>query len=476
MPDNNETTDCQNNKLDNVFDLFQSHIDGLSCSSARNYRKALAYLRGFTRSDDISFSNFTLSFLEDWYVHMYMCGLSQVTAAHYLDNVNSLYNAAVRAGAAAPTDAFGNLKARLRQLGDDIHRRRVTEEDFGRLLNVIRTADRQTGQTALATDLLRLSLLNRCMSPGEIARLQKKDIPGFDAGSQAIAARHADSRRKYIFPLSQATLTPRQLSAAVNRLIVELFSMRGLPLADSIQQSVKALWAYAALRCGAKASQVCATLEGSAEALPVLSLCSGSDITDPQRQQLADAVARVFAGNPLQWFAMRLRRGATFGQIERRLAAEHSPIPELFYPCQAIASRIGRRLVYNERPLISDIVFFRSRITDIYPLFLAIGDLAWCYTTGRGRDSSYAAIPDSDMQHFQRTIGQFTADYQIAPAGALTPRRGERVAVIGGIFAGHTGTFDKTDPADNTIYRILLPDNNGIEWRIRVDSRLVRQA
>lgn len=169
--------------------------------------------------------------------------------------------------------------------------------------------------------------------------------------------------------------------------------------------------------------------------------------------------------------------------------------PEIFYPCEEIARRIGKKLVYCNKPLISDVAFFRCRATDIRPLFSRIGDMAWCYRGCGG--SQYAVIPAGAMARFQEAIGMFTSDYQLSPIGSLTPKIGERVVIIGGVFAGRDGFIEKistntaslgaaeanasrtapnTGNASSTIYRILLPDSTGFEWRVDLDSRLVRRA
>lgn len=70
---------------------------------------------------------------------------------------------------------------------------------------------------------------------------------------------------------------------------------------------------------------------------------------------------------------------------------------------------------------------------------------------------------------------------EIFPVGAITLEKGDRVEVIGGSFLGRMGKFgtvltkNKGTEAARTVYRLLLPDNNGIEWVVDTDPCLVRK-
>ncbi len=236
------------------------------------------------------------------------------------------------------------------------------------------------------------------------------------------------------------------------------------------------LWAHAALKCGYTPQAITGCLGFRPTANPVFALCPMQPIPDSDAMEMRATVARVITDDPLQWFVMRLRPASGFSSLRQRLASIPSGnhAPTLFYPCEEIATRIGRRLVWRDRPVIPDIVFFRSRRSHVRPLFREIGDLAWCYTTGRS--GTYAAIPDTEMQRFQQAIGRFTPQSEIFPAGTLAPAPGDTVEIIGGIFAGRHAEVVKTatKPSGVTIYRLILPDNKGIEWRIDVDARLLQ--
>ena len=169
---------------------------------------------------------------------------------------------------------------------------------------------------------------------------------------------------------------------------------------------------------------------------------------------------------------MRLRPGIKFNRLTERLSEidEQYFKPELFYPCNEIAKRIKKKIVYEEKPILPDIVFFKSRVTDIQPLFNKIWDLAWCYTDG----GTYASIPKKAMENFQRAIGMFTPDYEVGPVGTIPLRKGDKIVVVGGAMAGRQGEIiDETWDEQNVIYRIMLwGDYQNIEWRVN-DPRLI---
>lgn len=438
-------------------------------SSARNYKKALACLRDFDSGQSACGSIASDGFLENWLVFMFQQGLSRKTSVHYLDIVSGLYGAAVNDGITEWSDGFARVKARVLNLEPDSWRQPVSEERFSRLLSVTRLADRQTGELSVATDLLLFSLLNRGMALSDVARLRRSDLDAFGLESRRVAARHTDLRRKYVFPLGQAAKTDKQLDDHVGRLVSRLLGYRNIELPGTAQDTVRCYWAYAALRCGVSGAAVVGTLGRRPAGMPVLGLCeNGGEIPAERQDAVSRAVAAMFVDNPESWYAMRLRPGVRFASLVRRFDELGGRVtqPELFYPCDEIARRIRKKLVYELKPVLPDIVFFKSRVTDILPMFAKIGDIAWCYK----HDGSYAAIPKGAMERFQRTIGKFTPDYEVGPAGSIELRKGDRVVVVGGPFAGQEGEI-LDEPG--VIYRIrLFGGANDIEWRVN-DPRLI---
>lgn len=468
-----QSTDIGEYSNSALLEKFRSKAESMSGSSGQNYAKAIASLSAFIagqpRKDYIA----TTTFLENWFIFMFLRGLSVKTSLHYFDIVAGLYNA--ETGDKEHETVFKEVKARIKLLAPDKWRQIITEDSFKRFLNLIKLADRQTGETAVYTDLLLFSLLNRGMNLSEVAALKCSEIDSFSPECREIAERHISPRRKYVFPLEQTKYTPKQLERLITDKMNELLNSRNIINVGNIQESIRSYWAYGALTCGYPAETIISTIGRRPIGVPVLALCSTvKEIPSEQKQLITDSISALFVGNPLNWYAMRMRPGVKFDRLLERIEDCKDKIiaPELFYPCKEIAKRINRKLVFEEKPVIPDIVFFKSRVTDVRPLFWQIGDLAWCYTSG----DTYASIPQKAMEAFQKAIGKFTPDYEIGPIGSISLRPGDRIVVVGGSFTGKEGEIvDSSLNENGVIYRIMLwGDQNNIEWRVN-DARLIEK-
>lgn len=267
----------------------------------------------------------------------------------------------------------------------------------------------------------------------------------------------------------------------------------GLPMSERVDDVVESLYAYAALRCGVSAAEIVAIFGRVPVGMPLLALAiprSGQslpDVSDQRKKDIADIVSSVFSGDTPRWFAMRLRQGVRFESLERKLSIFKDDLPplELFYPTRRIARRLGRKVVFRSKPFIADIVFFKARITDIIGIFAKIGDIAWCYTIPGDAGRRYAEISRKQFERFQQTIARFTPDYEVGSIGDLPVRPDERVVVVGGLFTGLEATITGMSPSPvpaphipsldtPTLYRLKIIGDNGIEWRISSDSRLIQ--
>lgn len=442
-------------------------------TSAPAYTKALDALQAYFNSTDSSAeAEFpSTRTAADWLVHMHLRGLSPKTIRFYLDIAASLHSAAAKSGRTPATSVFKTLKAKLRLVPTAASMPFDAEAAFQRLATLTRAAHNHTGEHAIAVDIVLGSILLGLAPLGTVAATKTDQTDALGPQWADIAARHASHRRKYIFPLGQPDLTPRQLARKTDAIVAHLLSSQGITPSADPADTLAAIWAHAALRCGATGSQIIAILGNAPTAQPLLTLCTPAPVPAGQKQKLIAQVAQLFTANPLRWYAMRLRPHTSFGHLTQRLhtlQATGSPVPETFYPCDEIRRRTrAGRLATEQRPVLPDIVFFRTRLTQIQPLFAHIGDLAWCYTTGTG---TYAPMAAAQFAAFQRAIAHFTPDYEVAPGGTLPLRPGDQIIVLGGPLAGLHGTLLATP---GTLYRVhLFGPNHTIEWRLR-DPRLL---
>lgn len=461
-------TDSEHISPQALFDFFRSRVDGLSPASQKNYRTTIGSLRSFAESQGNGVPFMSAEWLEEWLLGLSMKGLSIKTIRLYFDIASALATAAVKEGLLTTASAFDILRPQLAKISNPATDIAADYKRFISQSRVIRLSEADR----MAVDMALMSLLAGCMPLSRVAMLTKDDISETNAD---IAARHAEPRRKYIFPLGQSLRTQKQVVREAETPVAQFMSRYQIGAPGSTPDGIlQSLWAYGALCCGATGAMVLSCLGVVPEGLPLLSLCEAAAVTATERESLIDAVGRLFLHNPKRWFAMRLRRGVTPADIRTRLTGGGREVPEIFYPCDEIARRVGRRLVMEQEPVLPQVAFFKSRLSDILPLFAVIGDLAWCFKSSLGVGAHYAPIPAAETERFQRTIGHFTAEYEVAGLGHLELRPGDRVKIVGGIYAGRDGTIEGIDHSDpTTVYRLLLTAESGIEWRTRIDSRLL---
>ena len=464
-----------------LIEFFRSE-SSLKCGpTAAAYLKAVNSLAAYA---DISPENCPVAsaeFLNNWIVAMNRNGISLNTASHYVNVIAALYSKAVEAGVAEKSDCFTTVKTNLKLFGSDIWKGAIADEHFSRFILFLKNGSRLKGDDRVYADVALFSIINRAMSVESVAMLKRDDLADFDEASAEIADRHCAATRKYVFPLRQSVLTPKQLAADLCLRISKLMSDRGIAIAGDANHTIRSYWAFAALKVGASGSMALQMCGGTPSGLPVLKLCGGNaaaDVSPEAVARLTQAVNGIFLTNPMRWFAMRMRPGVKFKQLETRIKASADMQLELFYPLEEIARRKGNKIVWASKPIISDIVFFKSRYTDVQPLFAAIGDAAWCYKSG----GVYASIPDAEMKKFQYAIGKFTSETEIYPLGTIPLEKNDRVEIIGGPFSGYTATYDSTRYEDEggetparVVYRLIMPSGNGMEWVLDMDPWQVKK-
>ena len=468
-----------------ILDFFRSETERMPETTAVSYRKAVACMTDFVMSYSELTDVSSAFFLENWVVYMFWRGLTAKTALHYLEMISALCTSVVKDGwmDAKAQESFRQVKARFKQhLPPDAWRCSLSDEDFARFAAFTQRAGRRVENDALFVDILLFSLINKGMNITDVANLRSDDLSCYDEHSRGIAQKYTDSHRRYVFPLQQSDRTARQLDKYVRVKLEQMLSARRIRLSGCLENTLKTYWAYAALKSGVCGSDVVKALGSAPDGLPVLTLCEGASLPENNGTSVdpAHIVANLFLADSVGWYAMRLRNGVQFEKLSARLAGLPAKVrvPELFYPMEAIRHRVGKRTIRKEVPVLPHIVFFKSRLSEIQSLFAWIGDIAWCYKTG----NAYSRIPSWEMERFQQAIGSFTADTEILPAGTIPLRKNDRVEILGGMFAGHSATIDtaiKNSPlsgAGRLIYRLVLPADNGVEWVVNLDSRLIKST
>jgi hypothetical protein len=481
-----QESDSQTIRFSRLLPLLMAEAKGRPAQTAAAYERAVAALGGYVAGLGNGIG-LTAGLLADWCAFMMIVGgIARKTVYTYINNISALYGALVKGGAVEESSGFADIKARLRGLDARLDGRGVTAADFSRLQGLVMGGGDEAGR-----DFVALAMLNPGLSAERIALLTKDDIPGLSADSQEIARRASGSSRKYVLPLGQGSKTPRQLRQAVDEMVTSLLGRHNIAVFGSADSTLRSYRAFAALSAGVSPAAV-AALTGAPVGAHSLALCSARE-DGAASEDVAAAQAAVigqFAVEP-RWHAMRLRPGVKFAEVTTRLDGASASgdgtdgsrmefslgadagVIQFYYPCAEIARRTGKKLVYRSQPVISDIAFFRCRPSAIAPLFARVGDIAWCY---RAADGSPATISTSAMHAFQTAVGIFTPDTSLYPLGAMELQPDDVVEVVGDLFAGYRGRVEGAAGEEGlpaTVYRLIITGDNGLEWRVPVDRRLL---
>lgn len=452
---------------------FRSATSDKSESSRLNYAKAIKCLETFAGTYTYSSDFPSEQTLADWFLNMRVRGISRKTAIHYLDIISALYKETSSSSNPDNLRVFGQFKVRVKQIIGMSKNEPIDENVFNKALSISKSAPSHYGAQQCAVDILLYSLLNRAMPLADVAKVKVSDIEPDNDVISVIIKRNTASNRKYLFNLDQSKLTLKQLVENVERKVRGLFIANNIPILQSIENTIKLIWTYTALKCGIPGSEILSLLSSPPDGIGELSLCVEAKITEQRQKALTETVNMLLTDNPLRWYAMKLRTRIEFEDVVERIKNldEHILHPDFFYPYEEICKRVHKKIVKEKHPVIRDIVFFRLRVTDIFPLFCKIGDLAWCYTTTGQPGGDYAPIPKRSFELFQETIGHFTPEYEIAPIGGFEPREGESVVIINGPLATYEFEVDKAKDASNIIFQLNMIGDNGFQWRTSAKKR-----
>ena len=462
--------------------FFRMKIDATpNGRSAVSQRQALSAFERYLGGRTVGFEGFTENLLRGWMGWLFYEDYTKKTSLYYLKNLSSLYGRAVSEGLAKDNGIFSSVRERVGELPDFMFSNEVDHCVVKKLQSLVRKVMNPAVKSSLGEDIVAFAVLCGGLDFDSIAHFRKDGYKGDDPAIIEIAERYAKPKNSYLFPFRQSERTPRQLRAALGALFADALTGVGLRKFNPPEDTARWLWSNVALSCSVSHETVAGCLSGRPLLSPVFAMVSPGEVSEQERADIISLVGHTLSDDPAQWHAMHLRPGMDIEKLRERFRVYREELrePEIYYPCGEFARRIGHKLVYENRPVVSGLIFFRSRMSEIATMFRRIGDLAWCYRNGE----SYAVIPQSQMEVYQAAIGIFTPETRLYPAGTVDLREGDTVKIIGGPFLGREGIFNTVveqrkgnASSPRTLFRLLLPDNNGIEWIVDTDRRLVRKV
>lgn len=472
--------DQQGNTPNSAISWFRVKAQESSVASTVSAQlQAIESLCRLHGPDTLSFHDITLQLLREWATSLLCSGYTLNTVAYYLKHLSSLYGKAVKENLAPKTDAFTILSAQLRDVAPSVAQTLSEGRLFEKLRMLILKDLTPWPGKQLAKDMLLFSIYNGGMSLTEVATFRKTAYTGDDPAVQDIIDRYSRPRNRYLFPLSQPERTAGQLRQSVRNFFQEALLAADVRIPDADDWMAAQIWGLAATRCGITPGCIAACVSSEATPNPLYSFATPAPLSAEDILAVRRSVSRMLAKDPYNWYAMQFRPRVDYEAICLRLRDENIELKDVYYPLEEIVKRIGKKIVSRQRPVVPGLLFFRSKASDLTPLFRSIGDLAWCYRQTRQPQSPYAIVSEKAIRLYQQTIGQFSHDMEIYPGGTLQPRPGDRVEIIGGDFMGYPAIFDseiKNPEPDGprTIYRLRLIGDNDIEWQVATDPRLVR--
>lgn len=454
-----------------LVEKFQSRLRNLSGDSLAKYRRSLSALDIFLHGHSMNMSDLSARVVGDWVYDMMRSGKPKTAIVRNLNVLSSVLR-----GETAPnlvetakrarelSRMFGASSIEVPQL--------AKEKSFNACLSLLQSWIKGNPIPDATHDIIIVSLLGGCIPVEELIMLRKGSISAFSGTSRELLLRNRSNTRDYVFDLRQSYQSPRQIIKAMAADLSGTFeSIIGKDELD-IDRLISSIWVALAIRCGATASEAlgCVTVPAGYMTTGFVTVSRQSD---EAKSRWIKAVATLLTQNTSHWYALHMRRGVTFEELQKDIAANLRPAPTLFYPCQQISRNIRNRKVLADQPFITGTVFFRTAPEAVMPMFEKIGDKAWCYRMTCTPGSPYAIIPTHEMQRFQSAIGQFTPDTEIHPIGELDIRPSDRVILLMADFYNREGTVDKilTDHEGRTIYRVAFTNAYGIEWTVDADTR-----
>lgn len=466
--------------LRNPIEYFRLKAAGSASSvSVGNMNRAIDNLAGFATGVDLTFGSFDESFLGEWVARQFFEGYHAKTIAYNVSKIAALYNKAVEDRMARHNDAFSKIVAKLKDVGArfDGGNHAYT---FTRLRHILLEDDSSLPRRQLARDMTIFSLINGGMTFSQMAAYRKDQYTGNDGCVKEIVARYSKPRNKYLFPLGQSHHTPKQLIRLMDMIIGDLLATAPKQHREADVTLVN-LWCDIAMECGIPASEISACVGDNGSDSPLTYFATSAEISSERKAEIRAKVASTLYDNPLRWYAMHLRKHADFNTLTQRLREEKISLEEIYYPMEEILRKVGNRKIFATQPVISWLVFFRARITQLNQLYSRIGDLAWGYRHVRDVRSPYAVIPNDEVRCYQQAIGTLTTTTEIIPDEAVSFSEGDYLVVLGGLMNGRHAIFmsEKRQSDGKTgskiVYRVKLAGGNNANWVVDWDPRLVKK-
>lgn len=451
------------------MDFFRDEMGRISTSDAANCRWFVSSFGRFIGDRSIAFSDIDGELVESYRRHLVEEGLKATTIRRYCERFRSLYNKAVKKGLAPKSgafDAIGSCKE------SSVPR---TLSGSGRRLDAVRTVasfDFSSEPLFEQTQALFLFSLYACGMPfSEMASLRKGSIRGgrlvlasgaslpLLPGMIRIVSRYEGWDTDYLLPVLRSGMPVPDMSRKERSYLhnVEgIFRKAGMACAADADLSLR-LWIEIGLELGISSEVILSALskvpDGSSLRCVEVGDAVGGDRVDGAVAKIAESIKDCSES----WYAMRLRPDASYDRVASVLKREFgADASALYYPCEEIVRRVGKKLTVRTRSVIRNVVFFRASHDSLPVMARSLAEMAWIYRTGRSADSGYAVVPEYELYKFRAAVSRFTDDMDFMPADRAEWRKGRDVRITGGSLEGYEGKIVDMEPTQGGCRREIL--------------------
>lgn len=441
--------------------------------------RAIESLSRFVGGAKISFSSFDADFLGEWVGRQFYDGYYAKTVAYNISKIAALYNKAVEEGIAESNDAFASILSKINNAGarfDGINH----TDSFRKLQMIYRTDYSTNSQNQIAKDIILFGIFNGGMTLADIASFKKEDYIGDNIHIKNIVERYSKPKNKYLFPLHQTHSTPKRLQESVRMLVGLFLKTYTDKRTGDLNNILIDMWGDIAMNCGIPTSEIASCLSNTGVSTALTAFASSAEVGTERISEIRNQVIEVLTDNPVHWYAMHLRRQTDYKELTDRLKDKKIELEEIFYPMEEIIHKVGKKMVFENKPIISWLIFYRARVTQLNKIFHEVGDLAWGYRYLRDIRSPYAVIPNSEIRDYQQAIGTLSPSTKMMSDSDIEFNEGDYLVVLGGPLNGRHGVFlseknGKGDASGRVIFRISLAGGNNVNWEVNWDPRLVKK-
>ena len=416
--------------------------------------------------------------LKLWLVTMIDKGNTEASRKRYVEKLGCIYKEH-RAGDDGDVEPFEQIK-NLRGYTDTPARKEIESQGriFKRIFNTLVEDARKRPELALFLYLFFNASSDIEGAISLVVDEYEDVVPQLEDIIDTAAFHH---RRKYVFDLGQSRKRMPQMVKEVNRYLELYLSSRGLRFTSHYTpDKIVALWIAMAREAGLDLAEIKSAVDIVPEEYGYMSFLDDAGLSVGQKMALKRCVAEWCYPVKKRWYALKLRRSSSFEELQQIVGdalADSFVKIEYFYPTKEVAKRVGKKIVKETVPFIRDIVFLRTRNTDIVAIdkIVRTANVAWTYRRS-GAQSEYSIIEPSAMAMFQRAVGSFTSDMRIDVVKGAPVGIGRKVRITGGIMAGYTGIIYDIKPATGFPTRIIyvrLSEDYGIKFELQIEENLL---